>query len=190
MSDSLEIDGKTYLSVKEACSTFSYSRDHVTRLAKTRKIVALQVGRKWFVRKESLQSYYDIQKVESDIKRKHLGLDRQTEIGLRSGLALREQDGEQAVKRVGLKAFVACSFFLLVSSYVGIELCSSEIQEVRQEALAFFVAPSPEVKDFVLIETETILLPVFTSTSDDVLVDHDRKVDKPAVDSNWLEINP
>jgi len=88
-TSSLLINEKVFVTVKEAAVEFGYSTDHITRLAKTRKIIALQIGRKWFVQRDFLSSYVLEQQLEATARQSDLSHRRQSELVLRSAVLYR-----------------------------------------------------------------------------------------------------
>ena len=56
------IDGKEYLSAKDAGRAFGYTSDYVAKLAREGKIDGKKIGRSWFVNEHSLDSF--VQSVE------------------------------------------------------------------------------------------------------------------------------
>jgi len=57
MTQKREINGKKYLSAREASKLVSYSSDYIGRLAREKKILAERVGNQWFVEPESLKFF-------------------------------------------------------------------------------------------------------------------------------------
>lgn len=66
MASFVEIEGKKFQNVKDASELTSYSRDYIGRLAREKKIDAVQIGRQWYVSVSSLQSY--VKRAEEDLK--------------------------------------------------------------------------------------------------------------------------
>ncbi len=87
MSEVLDINHKTYLPVSAAARTVSYSRDHITRLARDQKIRSVLVGRQWYVEPTSLQSYIESADLEQAIRKRHLSADRKEERAMRERLS-------------------------------------------------------------------------------------------------------
>ncbi len=79
MSSGLQVDGVSYLPLKEAAALVSYTRDYVARLAREGKIVATRVGRQWLVDPVSLQLFAEQAELEADIRREQLRQLRQRE---------------------------------------------------------------------------------------------------------------
>jgi hypothetical protein len=85
---SVQIGGKQLVSIKDAVSRVSYSRDYITRLAREKKITAANIDRRWFVDLESLQHYEEQAEMERELRKKQLRAER-----------LREQEMTQRVVR-------------------------------------------------------------------------------------------
>lgn len=79
MKSSLVIDHKEMHDIKSAAEIIGYSRDHITSLARAKKIVAAQVGRQWYVDVDSLKQYASVTTLEQQVRQKHLSEDRKTQ---------------------------------------------------------------------------------------------------------------
>ena len=79
MMSNLEINGKKLHSIKYASEQTGYSRDYITRLARDEKIVASQIGRKWFVDLDSLSSYASVMVLEQKVRQQKLSDERKQE---------------------------------------------------------------------------------------------------------------
>lgn len=79
MSAQLQVDGVSYLPLKEAARLSSYTRDYIARLAREGKIAATRIGRQWYVDPASLQEFVEQAELELSIRREHLRLVRQQE---------------------------------------------------------------------------------------------------------------
>lgn len=55
--DSLEIDGKEYISARRAGREYGYTSDYIGQLVRKGLIVGKKVGRAWYVEQESLAAY-------------------------------------------------------------------------------------------------------------------------------------
>ncbi len=91
MTGALEINGKKLLSIKDAAKAVSYSRDHITRLARENKIVATHIGRNWYIDINSLKSYEEVSKTEQEIKQRHLSEERRRDLQVKEVLRARQQ---------------------------------------------------------------------------------------------------
>lgn len=83
MMSTLEIDGRSLSSIKEAASVTTYSRDYITRLAREGKIVASNIGRQWFIDVESLKGYAESVALEQEVRKRQLSEERKRERQLR-----------------------------------------------------------------------------------------------------------
>lgn len=83
MSTSFQIDNKTMKVVSTAAAAVGYSSDYVTKLARDKKINAVQVGRQWFVDESSLQAYVEQSIAEQKIRQQQLSKARKVERGKR-----------------------------------------------------------------------------------------------------------
>lgn len=63
--DSLEIDGKTYVSARKAAKEHGYVADYIGQLIRAGKLVGKKVGRAWYVDAESLDAYIRTSYVKS-----------------------------------------------------------------------------------------------------------------------------
>lgn len=57
MSDSIEFEGKSYISSKQAASETGYAKDYVGQLCRAGKVDARLIGRSWYVTLESLLTH-------------------------------------------------------------------------------------------------------------------------------------
>lgn len=55
--DSLEIEGKEYISAKRAAREHSYTMDYIGQLIRGGKLIGKKVGRAWYVEQDSLNAY-------------------------------------------------------------------------------------------------------------------------------------
>ena len=63
--DSLEIDGKAYISARRAAKEHGYVADYIGQLIRAGKLVGKKVGRAWYVDVESLDAYIRTSYTES-----------------------------------------------------------------------------------------------------------------------------
>lgn len=57
MNSEVIFEGKKYISIKEASSLTSYSKDYIGQLSRQGKVVSKRLGKKWFVEESSLLNY-------------------------------------------------------------------------------------------------------------------------------------
>lgn len=108
----IEIDGKTFLPIKEVVSTSSYSRDYITKLARDKKIEATLVGRQWFVEVDSLQRYASLSATEQELRKHQLSAQRKREQKIHAALQEQRTQREKKVNSFHTHSLVAASFIL------------------------------------------------------------------------------
>lgn len=120
MSTALEINGVSFLSIKEAATSVSYSKDYVSRLAREKKIVATQVGRQWYVDPVSLRSFAEMASLEQEVRKQQLSLERRKEQSVkRDAKAVKSSVSSRLNKRME-RARVAATFVLLLGMSLGV----------------------------------------------------------------------
>lgn len=107
MSSALEIDGKVLYPIREIVKSFSYSRDYITRLARSNKIDASYVGRQWFVNPESLERYVEAASLEQELRRKKLSIERKQEQQVKFAVAEKQKGRENRVRTLRVKVVTA-----------------------------------------------------------------------------------
>lgn len=117
MATTVDINGKKLLPIKEAISKVDYSKDYITRLAREQKIVATQIGRKWFVDIQSLKNYYNLSQAELEIKKRQLSDERKRELAVKSLRSKKQQKIKSLQKR---KMSAIASLCLIVAGGVGV----------------------------------------------------------------------
>ncbi len=118
MANTLEINGKTLLSIKEASNAVSYSRDYITKLARENKIVASHVGRQWFVDIDSLRGYSESSTLELEIRKKRLSEERKLEQKMEIVKSSKQKLDDRA-KTIHMRATVATVFILMFGLMAG-----------------------------------------------------------------------
>jgi hypothetical protein len=81
MSDELFFDGARYISAGDAAGISGLTRDYVARLAREGKVAGRQVGRQWYVGKESMSAFLVGQEYASMQRRGAMIRERQQEWG-------------------------------------------------------------------------------------------------------------
>ncbi len=119
MEQSLEIDGRRLLPIREILSEVSYSSDYITRLAREGKIFATMVGRQWFVDVVSLKSYENNSNLEQEIRKKHLSYERKLESDIRESVSKHEQKRIKKVSYLHKRAVTASVAVLSVGISFG-----------------------------------------------------------------------
>ncbi len=119
MSTVLEINGISFLSIKEAATLVAYSKDYVSRLAREQKIVATQVGRQWYVDPVSLRSFAEMAKLEQEVRKQQLSAERRREQAVKREVVVAKSSTHDRVRRRLSRAKVAASFILFVGLSFG-----------------------------------------------------------------------
>jgi len=176
MSDTIIINDKTYHAIRCATDAVSYSADYVTRLAREKKILAVQLGRRWYVHIDSLQAYAAVQQQEQTIRQKHLRAERQRERETRS----RSRTVRPILNETVVLAGVA--LVLMAGITLGAQLQPSA-PAVPQVALT---KQAVSQKSFVTAPAET-LRPVFTNDQSVIHVAPGRTVERSATDQ-WVTV--
>ena len=180
----VEINGNLYLPVRQAAENFGYSRDHITRLAQAKKVVAMHIGRFWYINEKSLASYFSDQQIEAKIRKNILSKDRQIE--LRVNNALSAVEGQRKIRSVKSGHVAAVSACLMFALLLG-------------SASQFFVDSIPLQSSLVLSQervlpaaesSDDLLYPVFSDRDVAVVVDEGREIYKPVVTPQWVQIKP
>ena len=140
MTEAVEINGKKLLPIKQAVSKVSYSRDYVTRLAREGKIVAINVGRQWFVDMASLESYSQASEAELEIRKKRLSEERRQEKNLHEALEKKKVQKNRKEKYLHIKTVVAAMFVLACGLASGFSVYNLSTEEA---AVASFEEPNP-----------------------------------------------
>ena len=117
MSAAIDINGKKLLPIKEAISVVDYSRDYVTRLARERKIVATQIGRKWYIDIDSLKNYQATAQAEQEIKKRRLSDQRKKDLAIK---AMKEEKRREARKKLRRKTPAMAVLAVIVATGFGI----------------------------------------------------------------------
>ena len=90
MNQVLTIENKTLLPIREAATHVTYSKDYITRLAREGKITARWIGRQWFVELSSLKTYEESARIEQEVRKQRLSVERKQERDLREALSLQQ----------------------------------------------------------------------------------------------------
>lgn len=119
MSTVLEINGISFLSIKEAAALVAYSKDYVSRLAREQKIVATQVGRQWYVDPVSLRSFAEMARLEQEVRKQQLSAERRREQAVKREVVVAKSSTHDRVRKRLSRAKVAASFILFVGLSFG-----------------------------------------------------------------------
>jgi len=189
MADSIYINERKYIAVKQASEIFGYSRDHITRLAKNKKVLAFQVTRRWFVSEASIENYFQEQKIEAQTRQAHLSSQRQLELSVRSALSATKPQSAWFVSNNNFFAVVVSAVFLFATFHV----VSTLILESDVLAAVATVAPQPQSAAASLDDKANSLVeltPVFSDPNQTTLVENNRVIEKPEVTSAWQLLTP
>ena len=180
MSSSLTINGKTYVKISQAAEQFGYSSDYVTQLARAKKVIALQLDRRWYVAVDSLQGYVEIRQIEQQARQAQLRVQRQQEISLHEAITTASVSQQIAAKVTHTYALSAAGCVLAFCLLVGFVFAQGQ----------FFLIGSQQASVAAGVESdsEQVLVPVFSNDSAAVLVDQERTVLRPEVTNDWLFI--
>ncbi len=119
MATQVEINGSTFLPIKEAAKLVSYSKDYVARLAREQKIVASQIGRQWFVEEVSLKNFAEASEIEQTIRKQQLSLERKREQTVKQEVSVIKKNTRGKVKLVRVRAQLAATLALSLGLLVG-----------------------------------------------------------------------
>ncbi len=120
MSKTIEMGGISFISIKEAASLVSYSRDYVARLAREKKIVATQVSRQWFVDPVSLKNFAELSNIEQDLRKRQLSEHRRRGLLVKQEVKNIKSSLKGRVRSGVLRSRVAATFVLLTGLSFGV----------------------------------------------------------------------
>jgi excisionase family DNA binding protein len=134
MMSTLEIDGRTFASIKEAAQLTSYSRDYVTRLAREGKIAASYIGRQWFVDTVSLKNYTENIALEQEARKRLLREERKQERRVREAVERKQTLRLKKASTLHARSLVVASLVLglgLLSGVTAVHLLPSTHEAVN-----------------------------------------------------------
>lgn len=134
MMSTLEIDGRTFASIKEAAQLTSYSRDYVTRLAREGKIAASYIGRQWFVDTVSLKNYTENIALEQEARKRLLSEERKQERRVREAVERKQTLRLKKASTLHARSLVVASLVLglgLLSGVTAVHLLPSTHEAVN-----------------------------------------------------------
>ncbi len=108
----VQINGDSFLPIKEAAKLVLYSRDYVARLAREQKIVAMQVERQWFVDTVSLRNFAEAAELEQSVRSQQLSLERKREQITKQKIVSLKSDVKKKVRTVRLEAQLVATLVL------------------------------------------------------------------------------
>ena len=177
------INGKIFVPVKQAAESFNYSRDHLTRLAKSKKVNAAQLGRLWYVNEMSVSNYLADQQVEAQVRQQILKRERQGELQLRNALATTKVNHDNLSENSGrLSVIFACLLFGLFFAAAS--------QVVPPSSISVASLTSSTQSDDVSLSTKQPIKPFFSDDDSVVVTDPNRQIIRPEVTPQWVQITP
>jgi excisionase family DNA binding protein len=137
MLTQVEINGKNFISIKDAAKLVSYSRDYVARLAREEKIVATQLGRQWFVDVFSIKNFAEVAELEKSVQKVRLSAERKREQAVKSEVLFVKSEISTRVVRDRLKAQMVAMLVLGFGLFSGLAFyTTSEIFSVSENNTA------------------------------------------------------
>lgn len=136
MSTSVVIDELQLVPVRDASALVPYTRDHITRLAREGKVVAVRLDRQWMIDAASLVSFHASATREEEVRRQRLSEARRREIEVAEfhRAALDQIAGRQQVE----------SYSSLWQT-VGIVVCGLCAGIIFYSSSQFFATPTTSV---------------------------------------------
>ncbi len=161
----VQINGDSFLPIKEAAKLVLYSRDYVARLAREQKIVAMQVERQWYVDTVSLKNFAEAAELEQTVRHHQLSLERKREQITKQKIVLIKSDVKKKARSIRLEAQLVATFVLgfgLMTGagiYTASALFSLQSKSVAQvgEAMTTPVVPVANIA----VSTSTIAEDIF-----------------------------
>lgn len=185
MSSSLVINEKKYHKIKIASKQFGYSSDYITRLARSQKILAVQINRRWHVSLDSFEQYIEAQKIEQQARQSQIRVERQQELALRTSLAQLADNTQQTSRHGHILLFSVATCMMVLGVWFGLSAVSPLVD--TNMAASVYNYNSQAASDDRPGQTEA-LTPLFFENRNDVVVSDDRAVAKPAMDDQWVMI--
>lgn len=141
MAQTFSVNGKEYLPSNLLAGDFGYSTDYIARLAREEKILGTQVGRQWFVERESLKTFLHKVNIQKEIRKEELRLERKAEQVTTAKLIQNSSESKLPDSRIALaQSFAVVLCGVLVGSLgwtmVVSELSLGELTEGSKESLA------------------------------------------------------
>jgi len=129
MNSVLEINGKKLHSIKDAMQVVSYTRDHITRLAREKKIIAIFIGKQWYIDLTSLQSYEQSAKLEHQVRTERLSAERKRVLNVRQAVTEVKKQHDIRASRARASARVAATAVCMVGLLSGVWLHAVGIEQ-------------------------------------------------------------
>jgi hypothetical protein len=158
MAESIEIDGKKLLPIREAVLQIKYSRDYVTRLAREGKIVATTVGRQWYVDLDSLRMYNEQAKAEQEIRKKQLSEERKRETEIHLAAVQKKEERDQQANSFTARAFAGTTLVAVLGLLGGVSLQQFQFAVQEPDVVEIRVMePTPVLPVVVEVDQESNL---------------------------------
>ncbi len=184
MSGTIEIDGSSFVTVKEASKQVSYSRDYVARLAREQKIVASQVGRQWFVDIVSLKNFAEVAELEQQIRKKKLSDRRRNDLRLKEDVKkFRESFAVRRSQR-DLRAIASTALVLCLGIFSGLALYNSHADVFSNSTVSANISAITDVVRSS--QNEVMVLKDDISPKQNVYLDYEQ-IDAMLVSSDALD---
>ena len=179
-----------FISLSEAVTLVTYSRDYIGRLAREGKICAKQTDKQWVVSRASLVNFFEQSSLEDSVKKRILSLSRKNDLEVkdfyRAAVATisnrQTRSGNASLFFVtliifgGLFSGVALhsnasllsresevSLVQLLSSLTLLPNTANVIQPLVPESAVFFEASVVETQDRIPMEGGIVLFPTVTA---------------------------
>ena len=69
-----------FISLSEAVTLVTYTRDYLGRLAREGKIISKQINKQWFVKRDSLINFFEHSALEDSVKKRILSVSRKNDL--------------------------------------------------------------------------------------------------------------
>jgi hypothetical protein len=159
---SLEIDCTTMQSIRYASRRTGYSPDYVTRLAREKKIIAAQVGRRWFVDMSSVEKYVAAMSAEQEVRKQQLSEERRRERQYKLALEKNQSKQIKRKKVAALRAKVLAPLVLGAGLAVGAVINQATI---LTESLARQMASAPLISQTSPVVSSEVVDESFSKNS-------------------------
>lgn len=164
MSTNVQVNGVSFLSIKEAALRFKYTRDYVARLAREGKITALREGRQWLVDPTSLQKFSETAELLERARQNQLRLERKRERMVKEAIEASRLSLVTVKRRHHSRALSLAVCACFVSLCVGYALHVSPISTIpTMYQLARTPTPPPPTHVAMAPESPKHELPVTVS---------------------------
>jgi len=107
------------LPIKDALSLAPYSRDYITRLAREKKIVAVQVDRQWFIDPVSLKNFYESTRMEETVRMQRLSEERKRALATKEEQSLTKRTISQNLVAADQLALWQAALVVMAGLLVG-----------------------------------------------------------------------